>query len=130
MRFPSRMGGSVAYEAVAEAPRSAPPTYLDVGLALARVGIVSAGSLRGAHISCVGFVRSWFVQIGGAWVVGVWPVAPVSIHKVLTVPVRASGSIRTKDTPACGRVVFWHKRLSFLWVVAATGQAFILSLVR
>ncbi len=127
------------------------------GLAPARVGIGGVRSLRGRTnldrpVVHRRRVASWRSLGGGASGRGrggvhgrssgrgssrsaarrssAWPVAHMSIHNVLTVPAYASNAIRTTDTPACGRVVFWYKRLSFLWVVAAPGYACILSLVR
>ncbi len=92
-----------------------------------RVAVLREGV---THWHAWGIVRSGFAQIGGASGVGVWPVAHMGIHKRLTVLEYASNAIRTKDTPAGGRVVFWHKRLSFLWVVAVAYYACILSLIR
>ncbi len=71
------------------------------GAAIDRRRAGAAGGITSLLAS--GVVRSLFAQIGGAWLVGVWPIAHMSIHTCLTVPVRTSGSIR-KKYPTCGGV--------------------------
>ncbi len=99
-----------------------------------RIGVVRSrlGSWKceGSHAGAYGGSSGRGSSRSAARGWSAWPVACMSIHKRLTVPVYMSNAIRKKDTPACGRVVFWYKRLSFLWVVAATRYAFTLSLVR
>jgi len=101
-----------------------------VELAPARVGIGGVRSLRGcSSLLALGFVRSGFAQIGGALVVGVAGCMH-QYRKSVDNSSSSSNAIRKKDTPACGCLVFWYKRRSFLWVVAAARYVFILSLVR
>ncbi len=45
-----------------------------------------------------GLLRTFLVGVLAYVALVAWPVAHMSIHKRLTVPVRSSGSIRKKDT--------------------------------
>ncbi len=83
---------------------------------------VGGGAARVHTRARIGVVQSWFAQIGGTWLVGVWPVAHMSIQKRLTVPVRFSGSIRKRYT-ACGgaRAGLACKTVPFVWLTRRWG---------